>query len=108
PGAHAITLPRLAAGPAGHVGAVYYAGATADAQDLTAYATQATEALDPQPTFTSAALNDPAHPIFQNYAFNASPRADYVGAAYDSDGNLWAGVVRQLGKPAGDSTAQTT
>ena len=68
----------------------------------------ATYALDPQPTFTSAVLNDPAHPIFQNYAFNASPRADYVGAAYDGNGSLWAGVVRQLGKPAGDGTVQTT
>jgi hypothetical protein len=75
---------------------------------LTAYLTQTTNALAGDPVFYSAPLNDPAKPIFTNYAGNASPRADFIGGTYDATGTFWAGMVKQLGKPAADNSIATT
>src|SRR5205085_10256979 len=69
PGLHNITLPAFASGPQGQVGIVYYASSNASAQTLTAYITQTLDALAPQPLFYTAALSDPAHPIFRAYGF---------------------------------------
>ncbi len=108
PGVHNVALPALAAGPAGQVGVAYYASRSAVAKALTAYLTQTLDGLGKHPVFFSGALNDPAHPIFQNYDFNATPRADYIGATYDGTGRLWAGAVKQLGAPNSDGQVATT
>jgi hypothetical protein len=108
PGLRTVARPSPAAGAEGEVGVVYYGSTQASAEELSAYVTQTRNALDAQPVFYSAALNDPARPIFHDYAFNASPRADYVGATYDATGTLWAGVVKQLGKPNANNEIATT
>jgi hypothetical protein len=103
-----IDLPALAAGAAGHIGVAYYGSADGSAKTLTAYVTETGDALARRPLFYSAALNDPAHPIFHDYAGSETPRADFVGATYDRSGNLWAGVVKQLGPPNASNTVPTT
>jgi hypothetical protein len=108
PGLRQVDLPALAAGPAGHVGVAYYGSTDTSAKTLTAYLTQTSDALDQRPLFYSAALNERAHPIFEDYAGSDTPRADFIGATYDSSGNLWAGLVKQLGPPDASSTVPTT
>lgn len=108
PGVHDVELPSLAAGPRGHVGVTYYATTRPSAPALTAYLTQTADALDRLPVFHSGALNDPKRPIFHDYGFSGSPRADYVGATYDEKGVLWAGVVKQFGPPDADGNVRTT
>jgi hypothetical protein len=108
PGVRNITVPALAVGGKGRVGIAYYGSTDTSAQLLTAYITQTGDALDPQPLFYSGAINDPAHPIYHDYGFNATPRADYVGAAWDASGTLWAGVVKQLGAPDPNGRVATT
>lgn len=108
PGVGNITLPALAAGPRGHVGVVYYATATPGAQQLSAYITETRNALAVRPLFYSAPINDPAHPIYENYGDGDTPRADFIGAAYDAHGTLWSGVVKQLGPPDAQSRVPTT
>jgi hypothetical protein len=108
PGVRNPTIPALAVGTRGRVGIAYYGSKDASPQSLTAYITQTGDALDSQPLFYSGAINDPAHPIYHDYGFNASPRADYVGAAFDASGTLWAGVVKQLGTPDSNNKVATT
>ena len=108
PGVHNVTLPALAAGPRGQVGITYYGSRDASAKVLSAYATETRDALAARPIFYSGALNDPGHPIFEDYGFNASPRSDYVGGGYDAQGTFWAGVVRQIGVPDANGNIATT
>jgi hypothetical protein len=108
PGLHSMTLPAFAAGARGQVGIAYYASTDPTAKKLTAYITQTADALTAQPLFYTGALNPPAQPIFEDYGFNASPRADYVGGGYDSHGTFWAGVVRQFGVPDANGNIATT
>jgi hypothetical protein len=77
-------------------------------QPLNAYVSQTTDALASEPLFYSGSINDPAHPIFTNYGDAVSPRADFIGAAYDAAGNFWAGLVRQLGPPDASNRIATT
>ena len=107
PGLHEISLPAFAAGPAGAVGITYYASTNPSAQTLSAYVTQTTDGLDAAPLYYTAALNDPAQPIFHDYGFNASPRADYIGGGYDSHGTFWAGAVQQFGVPDSNGNIAT-
>jgi hypothetical protein len=108
PGLHHITLPAIAAGGRGAVGIVYYASADASAQTLSGYISQTAGALAQRPLFYAGAINDPAHPIFQNYGDANTPRADFVGGAYDAKGRFWGGVVQQLGPPDAGSRIPTT
>ena len=109
PGVHGITFPALAAGPRGHVGITYYASSDPAAKALSAYVTETANALDAQPLFYSDTLNDPAHPIFTNNGLTGgSPRADYVGGAYDASGTFWAGVVKQFAPPDANGNVPTT
>ncbi len=108
PGLRQIDLPAIAAGPAGHVALAYYGSASASAKMLTAYLTVTSDALARQPLFYSAALNDPADPIFHDYGGSDTPRADFVGVTYDSSGHPWAGMVKQLGSPDAQQTVPTT
>jgi hypothetical protein len=108
PGLHNIMLPALAAGPTGHVGVVYYASTDSSAQRLSAYVTQTADALVSRPRLYSAAINDPAQPLFENYGYETTPRADFVGATYDAAGTLWAGVVKQMGVPDAQGRVATT
>jgi hypothetical protein len=108
PRLHGVALPALAAGPRGRVGVAYYANAGPGAGSLSAYLTQTFDARARRPAFTTAVLNDPRRPIFRDYGFSGSPRADYVGAAYDRAGVLWAGMVKQLGPPDADGKIATT
>jgi hypothetical protein len=108
PGLHNITLPSLAAGPKGRVGIAYYASKDASAQTLSAYVTETRNALDRQPVFYSGAINNPARPIFRNFDFNATPRADYIGGTYDALGRYWAGAIKQIGVPNSKGEIATT
>jgi hypothetical protein len=108
PGLRNITLPALAAGQRGRVGVVYYATMNASSQALSAYISETRDALDPRPLLYGAAINDPAHPIFTDHGYGVTPRADFVGATYDRSGQLWAGVVKQLGAPDSNSRVPTT
>ncbi|HWW53062.1 MAG TPA: sialidase family protein [Acidimicrobiales bacterium] len=108
PAVRSVTFPQLAAGPAGHVGVVYYGTRSTTAQRLTAYITESNNARDQRPIFISGALNDPARPIFVDYGLTGgSPRADYVGAAYDPSGVLWAGLVKLLSTPDASGNVRT-
>ena len=110
PSQHYFDRPAIAAGPAGHVGVAYYAAASASVKLLTGYITETANALTDHPVFVSGALNDPAHPIFQDYGLTggATPRADFISATYDSAGNIWAGLVKQLGQPNSAGVVPTT
>jgi hypothetical protein len=99
PGLHNITLPALAAGPAGSVGCAFYASTDPADKKLTAYLAQSNDAMAPDPLFYSGAVNDPTRPIFENYGDAYSPRADFIWATYDQSGTLWGGFVQQLGPP---------
>jgi hypothetical protein len=108
PGLHHIVLPALAAGARGALGIVYYATTSPSAETLSGYISQTTSALAPRPLVYAGAINDPARPIFKNYGGADSPRADFVGGAYDANGSFWGAVVKQLGPPAEDNTLATT
>ncbi|MEA2311562.1 MAG: hypothetical protein QOE28_1530 [Solirubrobacteraceae bacterium] len=108
PGLHAILFAAPAAGNRGQFGVAYYASTDAKAASLTAYVSEVPDALAANPVIYTAALNDPAHPIFHDYAFDATPRADFVGAAFDRGGTLWAGMVKQLAAPDADNRVATT
>jgi hypothetical protein len=108
PGVHGLTLPALSAGGRGSVGIVYYASADPSAKALSGYISQTTAALGVNPLFYSSAVNDPSHPIFENYGDSDSPRADFVGATYDAHGQFWGGLVKQLGAPDASNQVATT
>ena len=104
PQLHQIALPAVAAGPAGSMGVAYYASDPTSGP-MAGYLTQTTDALAARPTFVTAALEQPGHvDAYATGLASGSPRADYVGATYDGDGVLWAGMMRQLGAP--DPTGQ--
>ena len=98
----------LSAGPRGSVGIVYYASADPAAEALSGYISQTTDALSAHALFYSSTVNDPSHPIFENYGDSDSPRADFVGATYDAHGHFWGGLVKQLGAPDASNTIATT
>lgn len=108
PKLHDVTLPALAAGARGHVGVVYYAAMRASAKRLTGYVSQTGDGLARRPLFYLGAVNNPAHPIFENYGQSDSPRADFIGAAFDGRGNLWGALVKQLGPPSSAGRIATT
>lgn len=110
PGLRRVTLPALAAGAAGEVGVAYYGATDAHAKRLTAYLVQSREGTASDPVLVSAALNDPARPVFQPSGVDGglTPRADYVGSAYDATGTLWGGLVKQLGAPDAQGAVATT
>jgi hypothetical protein len=108
PGLHNILLPSLAAARRGAVGVVFYASSSPSAKQLSGYISQTGDALARSPLFYGAAVNDPAHPIFDNYGDSDSPRADFIGAAYDAGGRLWGGLVEQLGPPDSSNRIPTT
>lgn len=108
PGLHGITLPALAAGTRGRIGIVFYASTDPSAKVLSGYLAETGGALGNDPLFYVGAANDPAHPIFDNYGQGTSPRADFIGAAFDGRGVLWGGLVQQLGSPNSSSEVPTT
>jgi hypothetical protein len=108
PGLHNITLPALAAGARGQVGIVFYASGNPSAKQLSAYLAQTSGALTRAPLFYDGAVNDPARPIFVNYGQGTSPRADFISATFDSSGQLWGGLVRQLGPVDASNRISTT
>jgi hypothetical protein len=108
PGVHKITVPALAAGPAGRVAVTYYASPDESPEALNAYITEARNALAPDPLLYSAIVNDPAKPIFRDYGFDATPRTDYVGGSYDSAGTFRAALVKQLAPPDAQKRVETT
>jgi hypothetical protein len=109
PGLKTVSMPSLSAGSAGQLAITYYGSSDASAQMLTAYITQTADALDSQPLFYSAALNDPGTPIFHDYGLSDAPRADFIGGSYDAAGeSFWAGVAEQLGPPDSNENIPTT
>jgi hypothetical protein len=106
PGMHSVALATLAAGGRGQVGVGYYASPGSGTK-LNAYVTQTWNALAAKPVLFTGVLNDPKTPIFVNGGLTGpTPRADYVGVAFDRRGTLWAGMVAQLGLNA-DGTQRT-
>jgi hypothetical protein len=97
PGLHSLALPALAAGPREHVGIVFYASPDPSATQLNGYLAQTSDALARTPLFYAGSANDPTHPLFFNYGQGTSPRADFIGATYDGHGQLWGGLVQQVG-----------
>jgi hypothetical protein len=92
------------------------------------YVTESWNALDPQPLFWSATLNDPAQPTWYGCSpsevgvvrmddhFNAGPgqfrgcgpafnRFDYYGATMAPDGAVWVGFAQEcpFGRPVSDN-----
>jgi hypothetical protein len=109
PGLHTITRPAFAAGPDGHVGITYYASRDPAAQALSAYITETADALNPRPQLITGALNDPAKPIYVDQGLRGTtPRADFIGGAYDGSGTFWAGVVKQISAPDANGFIATT
>ncbi|HEV3234544.1 MAG TPA: sialidase family protein [Candidatus Dormibacteraeota bacterium] len=108
PGVNTITFPVITTSPGGKLGVAYYAKGSSTATGFNAYLTESFDVLDAQPLFYSATLNDPAHPIFFGSPLGVYPRADYVGAAYDASGGLWAGVSKQFAPADSNGNAQTT
>jgi hypothetical protein len=109
PGVHVITRPAPAAGAPGQFGVAYYGSTDAKATKLTLYITQTADALDSEPLLRSGSLNDPARPIYTDADVSShSPRADYIGAAFDDAGTLWAGGVQQLADPDSNGRQATT
>ena len=99
PGQTSVTLPQLAAGGHGQMGVVYYASEKAGAPQ-TPWITQAANAETAHPTFLSGPIDDPRHPRFVDGGLSGpSPRADYLGASFDTHGQLWGYVVRQTSAP---------
>jgi hypothetical protein len=110
PGLRRVALPALGAGAPGEVGVAYYGATDEHAKRLSAYLTHSAQGAAPDPVFVSAALNDPARPLFQPSGIDGglTPRADYVGAAYDAGGTLWGGLVKHLGAPDAQGNVATT
>ncbi|MHB1925591.1 MAG: sialidase family protein [Acidimicrobiales bacterium] len=109
PGIRNATLPSLSAGATGRVAIAYYANPDAAASMLDGYITETTDALASRPLFYSGMLNDPAHPIFHDYGLSSTPRADFIGGAYDQKGlQFWAGMVKQLGPLQPNGEIETT
>jgi hypothetical protein len=109
PGMHQIMRPAPAAGRRGEFGVAYYGSTDPKAEKLTLYVTQTANALESKPVLSSAALSDPGHPMYADAGVTgASPRADYIGAAFDSGGTLWAGGVEQLAPPDAANRQLTT
>jgi hypothetical protein len=92
----------------GTVAIAFYAAADAGAATLTGYLAQTTDALGAAPVFSGAAVNDPAHPIYRAYGDAYTPRADFIGAAYDRSGGVWGAFAKQLGAPDASNTIATT
>jgi hypothetical protein len=101
PGLHQVQRPAFKAGAPGHVGIAYYASTDPGAFMVSGYITQTEDALDPDPLFYSAAINDPAVPIYHDYGLASdSPRIDFIGGSYDGAGTtFWGGIVKQFGPP---------
>ena len=108
PGLRNIILPALAALAGGHIGIVYYASTAPSANTLSGYVSQTNDALAQRPLFYVGEANNPAHPIFRNYGDAYSPRADFIGAAYDSGGGFWGALVEQLGPPDASNQIATS
>jgi hypothetical protein len=108
PWLHNITLPALSAGSRGSIGIVYYASRDPSAKPLSGYISQTTDALGARPLFYDGAVNDPSHPIYESYGDSDSPRADFLGAAYDAHGNFWGALVKQLAPPDAGNRIATT
>jgi hypothetical protein len=110
PGVQGIVRASLSAGAAGNVAVTYYGSSDPSATKLSAYITQTKDALDAQPLFYSAALNDTAKPIYTDGGLQGpSPRTDFIGGAYNRAGTgFWAGVVDQTGPPDSNNEQPTT
>jgi hypothetical protein len=107
PGLHNVQRPAIAAGAPGNVAVTYYASGDPSAKLASAYITQTADALDARPLFYTGALNDPSAPFFKDPGLTGgSPRPDFVGGAYDSQGKrFWAGTIKRLGAPVNGSIA---
>jgi hypothetical protein len=87
---------------------VFYAGTSPSGRELSGYLVETDDALARTPLFYGGAANAPGRPIFENYGQGTSPRADFIGAAYDRRGQLWGGLVEQLGpRDSGDRVPTT-
>lgn len=91
PGVQEVRRIAITAGAPGHI-AIAYPGSTDGGAHFDGYITESRNALDPQPVFWSASINDPAQPLIDL----ADPetfgdRLFFGTAAIAPDGTAWAG-----------------
>lgn len=98
PGVNAINKWYVAVGEPGHVAVSYY-GQTIDQLTWDGYLTDTTDALDADPVFWSAQLNDPATPLLFASALpvQTNGQLDYIGVDIGPDGTPWASFLQQCG-----------
>ena len=92
---------QVAAREPGHIAIAYY-GSTSDPAKLSGYLTESRDATAAGPLFQSAAVNDPATPLYFPTESGTSPRNDYLGVAIGPDGVPWAAFVK-LKSTTGDA-----
>jgi hypothetical protein len=88
----------------GHVAAAYYGhtGALVPDGPVDGYITETRDALDAEPLFWSARVNDPARPLKTGLGFPSSAmgqQTNTVGLNIGPDGSPWAAFVEDCGPP---------
>lgn len=106
-----VVAPGVAAGEQwyvavrerGHV-AVSYLGQAQGQSGWSGFLTETTHALDADPVFVSASLNDPTRPLMTSSSLQGAPSVlvDYVGADIGPDGTPWASFVQDCGPSPAD------
>ena len=102
PGVTEANLPAISAGDAGHV-ALYFAGTKGDCcydrtHDATTmwndYVVISTNALDPDPVWLSAPMNDPRHPVLRGSCGpdRCGPMWDFLDVKIDNGGRTWTSL----------------
>lgn len=91
PGVQQVRRTAIAAAAAGHV-VIAYPGSTDDGAHFDGYITESRNALDAEPMFWSASVNDPAHPLIDAADTESfGDRLFFGTAAIGPDGTPWAG-----------------
>jgi hypothetical protein len=107
-GVYGESKVAVAASGRGHVAVAYYGTrSTTPGGASSGYITETFNGLAEKPTYWSAAVNNPKHPLCEAYdasgmwklcntaANNFANRIDYIGIAFGSDGTPWAAFIAE-------------
>jgi hypothetical protein len=101
PEVKATVLSAITVKSPGTVAIAYFG--SPDGTKYDGYLAESTNALDPQPVFLSATVNDPAQPLFpggfdNNYAASLSggDLDEFVQVKYAPDGDIWASFLKEM------------